>query len=344
MDTPHNNSFDLIRHIAALAVLFSHHYALSGLVQPGLGGPHTLGTLAVLAFFSISGYLITLSFLRSDSFYSYLIKRIARIFPALIFCSLLMVYLAAPIFSEKGAARLIDPYSIFEFLRISAMGQAHLPDVTHNFISGDSFNGSLWTLKIEFACYLAIAALLSFVHRATLPLGAAFLIGFLTWYFDRYGQGMIASKLAIYGSAASAFFLGSFCAFKRHWLAKRKILVAMIFSGIALFVLSKISSFTLTLGSFGVCLVTLGIGLLVRDPLIKSRFDISYGIYLYAYPTQQILINCTELDFYQSLLATTLVVLCIATLSWLTIEKPALRYAHNMHKKKPKKTQQYEPS
>ena len=54
-----DNCFDLLRTLAAFAVLFSHSFALSGLPEPLIGYKSTLGNLAVWVFFAISGYLIT---------------------------------------------------------------------------------------------------------------------------------------------------------------------------------------------------------------------------------------------------------------------------------------------
>ncbi|EGH20547.1 acyltransferase 3, partial [Pseudomonas amygdali pv. mori str. 301020] len=95
-----NNAFDLIRHVAALAVLVSHHYVLSGFQEPMLKGYNSLGAIAVLAFFVISGFLISQSFLNTPSVYRYLEKRIARLFPALIVCAGVMVYIAGLLFSK----------------------------------------------------------------------------------------------------------------------------------------------------------------------------------------------------------------------------------------------------
>ena len=52
------NNFDAIRIAAASMVLLSHHYALTGQVEPSFFGIHSLGGLAVTVFFVISGYLV----------------------------------------------------------------------------------------------------------------------------------------------------------------------------------------------------------------------------------------------------------------------------------------------
>ncbi|ENT7893676.1 acyltransferase family protein [Shigella flexneri] len=74
-------------------VLISHHYALSGQLEPYIFGFESAGGIAVIIFFSISGYLISKSAIRSDSFIDFMAKRARRIFPALVPCSVLTYFL-----------------------------------------------------------------------------------------------------------------------------------------------------------------------------------------------------------------------------------------------------------
>ena len=64
------NNFNLIRMIAATAVLVSHAYPISlgvGALEPlSLILHFSLGTLAVLTFFAISGFFISQSFDRKN--------------------------------------------------------------------------------------------------------------------------------------------------------------------------------------------------------------------------------------------------------------------------------------
>ena len=53
--------------------------------------------------------------------------------------------------------------------------------------------------------------------------------------------------------------------------------------------------------------------------------DVSYGVYIYSFPLQQMLIaKITEIHPIQLLLLTIIIVLPIAYLSWCIIEKPSL--------------------
>ena len=65
----HQNQFDKIRILAALAVIFSHHFPLAGAPAPAwVANPWVhwamFGGVAVMTFMCISGYLVTLSWYR----------------------------------------------------------------------------------------------------------------------------------------------------------------------------------------------------------------------------------------------------------------------------------------
>jgi len=327
-----NNSFDLIRHIAALMVLVSHHFVLAGRSEPGIPGYSSWGGIAVTCFFAISGLLITLSFLHAASVQDYLAKRVARIFPALIACSFLMTFVAGAFFASDyvlGTAPWLD------FLRISFFGRANIEAITDGFIFSESFNGSLWTLKIEFAFYLLLALMLKGVRSAWMPWLALGMLGVATYVLSQNTNSALAHKFTLYGAAGIAFFLGSVLAFHRNRLKGSGPKCLLLALGTVLIVGSTGTSFVWVAATLGIALATLSVGLLFVDPCIKGRFDISYGMYLYAFPVQQLIINKTALGFYPSMAVTTVAVIGLATLSWLLIEQPALRFVHRKNTREP---------
>ena len=100
------NNLDIIRFIAATLVVFSHSYPLT-LGNNGSepfavfsNGQMTFGELAVSIFFVISGFLITQSYDRSKDLIYYMKARTLRIFPGLIFCVILTVFLLGPFFTR----------------------------------------------------------------------------------------------------------------------------------------------------------------------------------------------------------------------------------------------------
>jgi peptidoglycan/LPS O-acetylase OafA/YrhL len=79
-----NNNFDLMRLLFAIIVCFVHVQTLSGFNELELITRTLSSSIAVKSFFVVSGFLIFMSYERSSSFKSYVIKRIRRIYPAYI--------------------------------------------------------------------------------------------------------------------------------------------------------------------------------------------------------------------------------------------------------------------
>ena len=325
------NCFDPMRHIAALAVLVSHHFALSEASEPALNPFYSWGSLAVLAFFSISGFLITQSFLSSNSVGDYFKKRCARIFPALLVCSFLMVYPGQLLFGSQAASAVLgDIGNIVKFLKISLFARADIPAITDGFRFTESFNGSLWSLKIEFACYVLIALGLTLCRKPIIVYLMAAAAVVATWALLTFASGDLAAKLAIYGSVTVAFLSGSALYFKKElFLTGKKLLGLCAASCLALAFLWN-SKYILAFGGIAFCCIFLAIGVSFSDRLIKRQFDFSYGMYIYAFPVQQILINKTELSFISSMVAAVILTTILAAISWYLIERPALRIVHGI--------------
>ena len=74
-----NNNFDGLRLIGALLVVFSHQFALAGRWEPRVIGDHSFGSLGVLIFFSISGYLVTSSWIADPHPGRFFTRRFLRV-------------------------------------------------------------------------------------------------------------------------------------------------------------------------------------------------------------------------------------------------------------------------
>src|SRR4051812_35296360 len=88
------NNFDFLRFCFAVLVILSHSYPLTGntAAEPIgriTGGTVVFGSVAVEAFFVISGFLIAHSWLHSASAGQYLKKRILRIYPGYLVAMLI---------------------------------------------------------------------------------------------------------------------------------------------------------------------------------------------------------------------------------------------------------------
>lgn len=184
-----DNNFNLIRAVAAVAVLVSHAYPIAlgaKAVQPleaALG--HSLGAIAVFVFFVLSGYLISASFERSASPKAFWQARILRLAPCLVVSLGLVGLVMGPMVSSLPVTEYLAHPDTWSFLARNltlALPQYELPGV---FEANPyrTVEGSIWTLFHEVACYGMVFALgLAGVLRK-----ARLMAGFLLAYAVAWG-------------------------------------------------------------------------------------------------------------------------------------------------------------
>jgi peptidoglycan/LPS O-acetylase OafA/YrhL len=169
------NVFNLLRLFLASAVIFSHAYALVGFrdADPSLQWlPFTISRLAVLLFFTLSGFLVTPS-LVARGVGQFGVARLLRMVPGLwvmLFVTsaiVLIGFTAVPVAENAGLVRYIGRNMLL-------LSGAYTIDGA---FAGQSYatviNGSLWTITFEVQCYLllAVAGALGIVRRRGLLLG-----------------------------------------------------------------------------------------------------------------------------------------------------------------------------
>lgn len=328
------NAFDLIRHFAACLVLYSHHYALSGFPEPTFPHWDSYGFVAVAIFFAISGYFMPASFTNSGDFLTYMEKRCRRIFPGLIVCSFIMCYVIGSIFTPEPFFKYITDLSTLKTgVLFSAFIGRPIPGVFSDFIFKDAINGSLWTLPVEFLSYIILGIALCYSNTWK-PVFMLFMASAVTTTLifshkmaDFSFYAVPISFLAIFGVAFTTGSLMSMT--KKHWFRLRwhfaviSVVFLIIFQG-----RPEMS----VLGTMSLAVLTIVIGVSFRDKLINGKFDISYGIYIYAFPIQQIVINRVTHQFWISMLLAFLFTFIAAYLSYRFVEKPFLYV--NAEKKK----------
>ena len=99
------NNLNLLRLIAAFAVMVSHAWPIvhgPGTPEPLQATGYTLGTIAVMVFFGLSGFLIAASWLRDPSPGRFVRRRARRILPGLWGMLALCVFVLGPIASTLG--------------------------------------------------------------------------------------------------------------------------------------------------------------------------------------------------------------------------------------------------
>jgi peptidoglycan/LPS O-acetylase OafA/YrhL len=328
------NSFDLIRHFAAFLVLYSHHFPISGLKEPTVPSWDTFGFVAVVIFFAISGYFMPKSYTNSSGFVGFIVKRCKRIFPGLFVCSVIMVFVVGLIFTAASAYDYIFSTVQFKtvFLFTAFMGRT-IPTVFSDFTFKDAINGSLWSLPVEFLCYLIIGSILSLYNswKSVMCLLWIACIANATLgnkWMDFAFYGVPMSYLSLFGIA---FLTGSLMSMTReHW---NKYSVHLVLVSLLLIWLLRGRPEVQVFGTASIAVVTIIVGLSFKDKIIRGRFDISYGVYIYAFPIQQIVVNCVTRDFWLGMLLSALLTIVAGSLSYKYVERPFLKSAKSKIKR-----------
>lgn len=321
-----DNSFDIIRHIAAYMVLISHQFRLSGGSEPLFLQWNTYGAVAVSIFFCLSGFLMPKSFISSGNFIEFIRKRCLRIFPGLLACSVLMYFFVAFFFNKNDAtAYLFSSHPFINTVRNTVFMQEYVNGVFADYFYPNVINGSLWTLPIEFACYLIIGLALSISSRwigpALLLITCILATIIFNFYPDPYTYYSIPFKsLSLFGIP---FFLGALLSMTTEsWIKyKNQILFASIILLIAIANKPEIQ----IIAPLCLSVITIIIGITFKDRFIKGKFDISYGVYIYAFPVQQVVINNITDKLFASTVICILITTILAIASYFLVEKPFLK-------------------
>lgn len=327
------NNFDFIRFIAATLVIFSHSFPLTGnqdLLLILSNGQSDLGHLSVVVFFVISGYFITQSFHYSKSIFHYIKARMLRIFPGLIAAILISTFVIGPLVTSYSFKEYItdkDTYKYLEAILLYPM-QWNLPGVFENNIYPSSVNGSLWSIPFEFMFYILVAFLgvFSLLNKKTalVMFNILILIVFLDyWPFTQthfWGLELkTVFELLLYFVAGMLFFY-----------FKDQIPYSKYFAMISIIII-YLSIYTGGLKEmfvfFGTYLIFyFGYNLHLKTWEFYKYGDFSYGIYIYAFPIQQLVsfINGGDMNPYLNFLISFPITLILSVFSWNIIEKKAL--------------------
>jgi peptidoglycan/LPS O-acetylase OafA/YrhL len=323
------NNFDFVRFVAASAVLYSHCFALTafGGYEP-LGqwthGEFVFGGLAVRVFFVISGFLVTASWLRNPRILAFSSARCLRIFPALAVALAYCVLLGALTTSLPTKEFLTDPNTFaFYWHNLILRTEFRLPGVFLNNPVPDAVNGSLWSLYYEFRAYLVVLGLgaLGFMSRRWLG-ALAWLAAALLIFVYRGFWGINVDHDWPVINANLCFVGGALIAMDRRLLSRlgATALIAGVMLPFALGTPLSNVAMDLFLISATLWFAHLQIPVLSR---FGRRGDFSYGMFIYAFPTQQLIawFGVTSSP-YAMLPMAYAATLALAVFSWHWVERP----------------------
>lgn len=306
-----SNNFTLMRLLFALLVVYSHSYATLGIDEPEFMG-RTTGSFAVQAFFILSGYLVAGSFLTTSP-RSYIARRVLRVVPALFIAYSLSMFAA----------------SYFDRYPQNAYHEA---------------NGPIWTITWEVLLYIILffVGIMGLLSREIV--GACYLTGVILFFamFDlKAPHAAMVTLFLLFGGGVLIRLTETTINMRFCGLLSIGILAALYIPVTAqvLFLLKAATPFqfggTLRFDHLRWILSVIGFPYAIIWVARYAPFnlpvknDYSYGVYLFAWPIQQIIVHFGLVSgpLQMFAMALPLSLLCGA-LSWHLVERHAIRLGH----------------
>lgn len=286
--------------------------------------------IGLCIFFSISGYLIAKSAVTSPSVKNYLWKRFLRIQPLLIVVCILCVFIVGPLFTLLNTLDYFKNISTYTYFRniMPLFGiQFGLPQVFSNNVGEPGLNGSMWTLVVEERLYLIVGLL--FLLKENRKLWFVYFVGLLNivWlihnvFFNHhlieYLNGGHIFYMLIFLNATSLFLLNS--------NFTKNLLFILLAAPFFLFIV-QFSALNQSIQVIIIPFLIIAIAR-IKAPTnhIGKHGDFTYGIYIFSFPIQQMLIALKVVNNNPLLLFffTLAIVIPMAILSWHLLEKKML--------------------
>jgi peptidoglycan/LPS O-acetylase OafA/YrhL len=281
----------------------------------------------------VSGFLITGSWMNNPRLREYVVARALRIFPGLWVCLLVVAFVLAPIgvAMSEGSLRLSS--------QIAYVLNNAVLNIYYTGIDGTPagvpwpgvWDGPLWTLIFELLCYIGVAVLgvVGLLRRRwTIPIvfvlavAASAVVGYPVMKVETIPQ-MLLRFIVVFSAGALVYqFRDRIPA--RWWLVA--VCAGLV---VALGLLPNYRVFAALPLAYAVIVS----GALLKRPQLRN--DLSYGMYIYAWPVQQILAaaGLVWLDPRLFFVVATLCTVPLAAASWLLVERQAMKLKRRLRKK-----------
>lgn len=296
---PSKTSFSFLRTLLCLLVIYDH----TGILTGAWKSTNLSVILAVPAFFILSGFWVTKSYLCSESVKEYALKRIKKIFPeyltVVLVCAFGFVFFSSLnmhdyFFNAGWVKYLVANISTLNFIC------NNLPGINVPY----GINGSLWTIKVEVGFYIILPVILLLITKIynkdstnkngggykSLFIIVLYFISVLCSLFQPFlisKYGLPTSLNNQLPSLFCYFAAGMLCFFNLDLLLKRGkfiILLAVVFC-----ILYYIFRWKLLFVFYPLSLAIVIIWIGFKFTYFSSLRDYSYGMYLTHFPIINIL-------------------------------------------------------
>jgi peptidoglycan/LPS O-acetylase OafA/YrhL len=327
----------------------------------------TLGTAAVYGFFGISGYLIAGSACRNNAgryLWQRFLRILPGFWVCLLVTAFLIGVIAWSTTSHPLTCGLQcyanAPQGPFDYVYhdwLLLMRQGAIAKTPLGVPQPGDWNGSLWTLFFEFLCYIMLGglALLGILRRravvAWLTLALWLTSAARTLDTHLFGSFSVLTLQALFAPNSNYFTNQNFIEMKLFNLTSIFLVGTVLYlyrdkvpdSGLlalgcsAVFLVGILVPFGGPYGFFSmtgadllapaIAYPLLWLGIHLPFQRVGARNDYSYGVYIYAYPIQQLLAiwHVQRWGFPTYLLLSVVCVAPFAFASWWIVERPALK-------------------
>lgn len=330
----HDNNMNAVRYYLSICVVVSHVAVLTGVWFPSLQSIN----MVVGCFFALSGFLIFPSFQRHPAMKGYLSRRARKIMPSYVF----IVLLAAVSFvavSDMPAMEYFSDSGFYKYLGANLSFLNFLcPDLPGVFKGGgfvtDAVNGSLWTMKGEWACYLSVPVVYWLAGKVGRRLAGVLMLGLVVGCICtrllllHLGPGGERSLNAIiakqFGTVFVFFYVGALINVYLDKFLKYKWYILAVDVVVILFC-DKIPFYYTVLQPFVDASMVLLFSLVGKwGSVFSRRDDVSYDIYLFHFPIIQLAVYLglpERMNGSVMLLLIVSATVVLALFSWNTIGK-----------------------
>lgn len=321
------NNLNLMRFIAAVFVIISHCYVVTlGGDAPGdfisnhTSGQLTFGGMAVGLFFVFGGFLIARSCEHHSEAKVFFKQRVLRLFPELIFVVIMVAFVLGPCLSSLSPVEYFTNPQTYMYLLNGVLILVHeLPGVfTHNPMGDAVVNAALWTLPVEFSCYVLCFVgykITKFDKKRFLFISVPILLVVLLYFVKFFPQQLSVVRAVV------LFYIGvAFWIFKDD--VRLHTVAGIISLGIfCILVFLRLDVIAMLLVFSYICF-WLGYGTGGRFSNFGKKFELSYGMYLWAFPIQQALAQLFPgLSPYGNAVCAIVLAICGAFLNYFVVVK-----------------------
>lgn len=329
------NNMNVVRMYLCLCIIMNHFNVLNEASLPTL--PRIFG--GVGSFFAISGFLMFASFEKRQNVRSYFDRRLRRILPPYVLIVLLAAVALSLVSTLPAREYFTDP-GLYKYVGANLLFLNFLdPDLPGVFVEGvnhlSAVNGSLWTMKGEVICYLAVPAVYALLrrhaHRAPQVLLALTVMSLAVYLWlslsddgtPRAIAGIVAKQFRLF----AFFFFGAILNIYLAYVKRYKWWV--LAAAVALLYVSTLDGVLhLSLRPFTDSVLVIWFCMIGKWGHCFSRYNsISYDMYLFHFPVIQVLIAVGAVDaagLWPSLAIAVAVTVVMAALSWRYVGKRIL--------------------